>query len=400
MDFKTIRNDFPVLSNQNIIYFDSATSSLLPTRVIEEIRKFYETNGTVVKRGAYKLTIESTEQYEKARIKVAEFFNASPAEIVFVPNESYGISSLLYSLPWEKNDRVITSYLEHHSNYLPLLYLASRFSIELDHIAHNSDGKINPDALSPLIKPETKLVSLTYSPLLFGTINPIRPIVKIAHDKDVRVLVDGTRIAGHSPIDLKSLGCDYFVCHGNIGLLGPMGVGILYINQDAQEGLNPLILGSGTVAKVTVENYKLMDFPSKFEPGNPNVADVVGLGGAINYLNGIGLSNIRTHEVKLINLMINRLTEIEKITLYGPTDSSEKNGIISFNIEELNAHDTAMYLDEVANIAVRSGQLCCHPMLDQFNISGVVQASLHLYNSKEEVTQFLDVVETIVKELA
>lgn len=395
-----MRKDFPILSNQDLIYLDSATSTLIPKCVIEDIKKFYETNGTVVQRGTYKLTIEAGELYEQVRTQVAEFFNISRGEIVFVPNESYGISSLLYSVPWVKGSQIITSYLEHHSNYLPILYLAAQFGVEIAHIAHTADGQINPEFLADLIKPETKLISLTYSPLLFGTITPLKTIIKIAQDQNIPVLVDGTRIAGHLPIDLKSLGCDYFVCHGNIGLMGPMGVGVLYINEDSQVDLNPLIIGSGSVSKVKVDNYQLMDLPNKFEPGNPNVANVVGLGSAVKYLKNIGLSNIRDHEKSLLEIMINRLTNIDKVILYGPTDSTKKIGIVSFNIEELNSHDVAMYLDEAANIAVRSGLLCSHPMLNSFKIPGVVQASLHLYNSKEDISQLLDSVETIVKELA
>ncbi|MFX1298427.1 MAG: aminotransferase class V-fold PLP-dependent enzyme [Promethearchaeota archaeon] len=400
MDIKKSRSYFPVLSNQELIYLDSATSTLVPNCVIEAIKNFYETNGTVIKRGTYKITIEATDKYQKVRTQVAEFFNVASTEIMFVPNESYGISSLLFSLPWEKDNHVISSYLEHHSNYLPILYLATRFGIKISHITHTSDGQINPDSLLELITPETKLISLTYSPLLFGTILPIKKIIKIAHAQNIPVLVDGTRIAGHYPIDLKSLECDFFVCHGNIGLMGPMGVGVLYISQETQAFLNPLILGSGTVSKVTKNNYKLMDFPDKFEPGNPNTANIIGLGAAIDYLKGVGISNIRNYERSLINLMINGLKDIEEVILYGPTDSAKKNGIISFNIKDLNAHDVAMYLDEAANIAVRSGMLCSHPMMNIFNIPGVIQASLHLYNSKEDINQFLNILKTIVKELA
>lgn len=399
MNLSSCRDDFPFFKNRDFIYLDSATSSLVPDCVIEAIKSFYETNGTVIKRGAHRLTIEATDLYEKARIQVAEFFNVAPSEIMFVPNEAYGINSLLYSYPWEKDNRIITSYLEHHSNYLPQLYLASHFGIKIQHLTHTTDGEINPDSLESLIKPETKFLTLTYSPLLFGTISPIQTITKVAHDHEIPVLIDGTRIAGHLPIDLKGLGCDYFVCHGNIGLLGPMGVGVLYISHDSAVELNPLILGSGTVSKVKVDNYELMDIPNRFEPGNPNVAGVVGLGAAIKYLTEIGLSNIRAHEKSLIESILKGFGNIDKVELYGPTDASKKNGIIGFNIEELNAHDTAMFLDDAANIAVRSGQLCCHPMLTEFNLSGVVQASLHLYNNREDINRFLEVIETVVKEL-
>jgi len=394
------RKDFPVITKENLIYLDSATSTLLPNCVIEAVKKFYESNGAVIKRGVYKLTIEATDQYQKARTQVAEFFNATANEIIFMPNESYGISSLLYSLPWDMSNSIITSFLEHHSNYLPILYLMKRFGIKISHITHNSEGELNLDSLMSLITSNTKLISLTYSPLLFGTINPMKEIVEIAHEKNVPVLIDGTRIAGHHSIDLKSIGCDFFVCHGNIGLMGPMGVGVLYIRQDIQATLNPLILGSGTVSKVQINEYQLMDFPDKYEPGSPNTANVVGLGAAINYLQGIGLENIRNYEKSLIDRIIKGLKNIDNVILYGPTDSSKKIGIISFNIKELNAHDVAMYLDEVANIAVRSGLLCSHPMLEKFKIPGVVQASLHLYNSEADISQFLTTVETIAKDLS
>jgi cysteine desulfurase/selenocysteine lyase len=399
VDIKQNRKDFPILLNQDLIYLDSATSTLIPTCVIEAIKKFYETNGAVTKRGVYKFTIEATEQYQKARMQVAEFFHVAAEETIFVPNESYGISSLLLSLPWKRGNRIITSYLEHHSNYLPLLYLASRFGTKIDHIAHDTDGQINPESLVNLVTPETKLISLTYSPLLFGTVSPVKEIVEIAHDKNIPVLVDGTHIAGHLPIDLKSTGCDFFICHGNIGLMGPMGIGVLYINQNTQVKLNPLILGSGTVSKVTESSYQLMDFPDKFEPGNPNVANAIGLGTAVNYLKGIGLGEIRNHEVSLMDLMISGLNNIEKVIVYGPADSSKKIGIVGFNIADLNAHDVAMYLDEAANIAVRSGLLCSHPMLERFKLPGVVQASLHLYNDEADINQFLHIVTTIAKDL-
>jgi cysteine desulfurase/selenocysteine lyase len=368
--------------------------------VIEAVRSYYETIGAVIKRGAHKLSIEATDQYEKARVKVAQFFNVAPAEIAFVPNESYGISSLVYGLPWVKKNRIITSVLEHHSNFLPILYLASRFGVEIDYLNHNKYGELLLDSVTSKFTTDTKLVSLTYSPLLFGTVSPIPDLVKIAHDHNVPVLVDGTRIAGHLPIDLKALGCDFFVCHGNVGLLGPMGLGVLYIKQDAFIQLNPSIIGSGTVSKVKLSGYQLMDPPSIFEPGNPNVAGVVGLGAAVDYLMAIGLKKIRSYEKGLIETMVTGLSNIENVKLYGPTDPEAKNGIVSFNIDELNAHDSAMYLDEAGRIAVRSGQLCSHPMMDAFELSGAVQASLHLYNSKEEIIQFLEIVQTIATELA
>jgi len=196
------------------------------------------------------------------------------------------------------------------------------------------------------------------------------------------------------------LGCDFFVCHGNVGLLGPMGIGLLYINQDIQVELDPLFLGSGTVRKVTEKEYHLMDIPDKFEPGSSNVANAVGLGTAIQYLTNVGLIKIREYERLLIDKLIEGLRRINKVKLYGPLSSANKIGIISFNIEGLNSHDVAMYLDEAANIAVRSGLLCSHPMLNKFNIPGVVQASLHFYNTEDEITKFLEVVETIAKELA
>jgi cysteine desulfurase/selenocysteine lyase len=394
------REDFSLLAKREVIYFDSATATLVPRQVIEALKDFYETNGTIVKRGAYKLTMEATERYDKARAEVAEFFNCRPREIVFVPNESYGISSLLYSLSWKKGNRISTSYLEHHSNYLPLLYLASHFDIKLDYLPQTAEGQINPDGLTELITPDTKLIVLTYSPLLFGTIIPLKTIIKIAHDHQIPVLIDGTRIAGHLPINLRALGCDFFVCHGNVGLLGPMGIGVLYISQQLQMKLDPLILGSGTVRKVTEKEYQLMDFPDKFEPGSTNVANAIGLGAAVHYLTRVGLTNVREYEKLLIDKLIGGLKQINKVHLYGPTNSTNKIGIVSFNIEGLNSHDVAMYLDEAANIAVRSGLLCSHPMLNKFKIPGVVQASLHFYNTAEEIAKFLEVVGTIAKELA
>ena len=400
MNMEKYREDFPLLAKRDVVYLDSATATLVPRQVIETLKDFYETNGTLVKRGAYKLTVEATEKYDKARARVAEFFKCVPREIVFVPNESYGISSLLYSFLWKKGNRIITSYLEHHSSYLPLLYLASHFDIKLDHLPQTVDGQINPDALNELITPDTKLIALTYSPLLFGTITPLKAVIKIAHDHQIPVMVDGTRIAGHLPIELRALGCDFFVCHGNVGLMGPMGVGILYINQHLQVNLDPLMLGSGTVRKVTEKEYQLMDFPDKFEPGSTNVANAIGLGVAVQYLTRVGLVNIREYEKSLIDKLIGGLKQINKARLYGPTSSANKIGIISFNIEGLNSHDVAMYLDEAANIAVRSGLLCSHPMLNKFNIPGVVQASLHLYNTADEIVKFLEVIGTIAKELA
>ncbi|MHA1267573.1 MAG: aminotransferase class V-fold PLP-dependent enzyme [Candidatus Helarchaeota archaeon] len=400
MNNEIFRKDFPILRDDSLIYFDSATASLVPTYVLETVQKYYETIGVVVKRGTYKLTIEATDRYERARSKVAAFFGVAPAEISFVPNESYGISSLLYSLPWKKGDRIITTLLEHHSNYLPLLYLATRFGIELDYIPHTSEGELNPETLESSLSTDIRLISLTYSPLLFGTRSPVESIVQIAHEYNIPVLIDGTRIVGHLPIDLKALGCDFFICDGNIGLLGPQGIGVLYINQDSNIQLNPPIIGSGTVSKVQRDSYHLMDFPNNYESGNPNVAGALGLEAAIEYLKKVGLENIRSHEEHLIKKLVEGLSTIPNVQLYGPTDPSLKNSIISFNIDELNPHDSAMFLDEAANIAVRSGRLCSHPMLNEFNLPGVVQASLHLYNSDKDVIKFLETVETIAKELA
>jgi cysteine desulfurase/selenocysteine lyase len=299
-------------------------------------------------------------------------------------------------LKWKIGDKVVTTLLEHHSNFLPWLRLKS-LGVELDIVKPGKNGKFNVSDFKEVIDDKTRLVAVTHVSNVLGTITPIEEISAICEKKNALLLVDGAQSVPHIHVDVRNLGCN-FLCFSGHKMLGPTGTGILWMKEDFFDRLEPLNFGGGMIDDVSLNGYELTKGYERFEGGTPNIAGVVGFGRAIDYLKKIGMDKIKDHEAKLTERLLEGLLEIKRVEIYGSLNSKERIGLVSFNIKDLNSHDVALMLDEASNIMVRSGHHCCMPLMKYFGLKeGAVRVSLYLYNTEEEVDRFLETVKEIAK---
>ncbi|TES93154.1 MAG: cysteine desulfurase [Candidatus Cloacimonadota bacterium] len=396
MDIKKIRDDFKILK-KDVIYLDSAATSLTPDSVIKAVEGYYYDYNANIERGVYSFSQEASRKYEVAHKKVADFFGVDENEIVFTKNCTYGINFIAHSLRWKKGDRIITTLLEHHSNYLPWLRLKDRYGVEVIKIKPSKKGFFKLKDFKDAINPKTKLVAVTHVSNCLGTIVPVAEIGEIAHKKNALILVDGAQSAPHFKINLKDLGCDFFSCSGH-KMLGPTGTGILYIKDDLRGKIEPFEVGGGMIKSVDIDTFSVADGWEGFEAGTPNIAGGIGLGEAVEYLKNIGMENIERYERKLTKKLLNGLKSIKKITIFGPGDPKKRTGVIPFKIPDISPHEIAFALDEVANIAIRSGFHCCHPFLSSVlnEQEGTARASLYFYNTEEEVDIFIQTLKEVI----
>jgi len=400
LDVQKIRKDFPILDTE-IIYLDNAASSLTPDPVIDKMSAFYHEYRANVERGVHRLSRTASDELAAARTKVCKFINAaSEAEVIFTKNATEGINLVASGMKWKKGDKVITTLLEHHSNLIVWQRLR-RLGIDVHIIRPNSEGILDVRDFEKAIDDKTKLVALAHISNVLGTIAPINGIAELARAHDASVLVDAAQSAPHMPIDVKTLGCDYLAFSGH-KMLGPTGIGVLYVKEDKHDALEPLCIGGGSIEDVTSDGYELAKSPARFEAGTPPIAEAIGLGAAIDYLIGIGFDAILRHEKSLVESMCRRLAEISKVEFYGPTDIKHRVGIVPFNIKGLNPHDVAAILDNSANIMVRSGHHCAMPLHKELlcQPDGTVRASVYIYNTNEEIEKLIDTVREIAESFA
>lgn len=394
LDFEKVREDFPIVSK--VIYMDSAASSLTPRQVIEEISRYYLEYRANVHRGVHRLSQEASEKYELAHFKVADFIGAKfEREIIFTKNTTESINFIANSIELDNRNEIITTYLEHHSNFLPWLRLRKKgFIIKL--LKPKPDGTIEIADFEKLISNKTKLVAVTHVSNVLGNVIPVEEMIKISHDFGALCLIDGAQSVPHIPINVKKMNCDFMAFSGH-KMLGPTGIGVLYIKEEHLNGVEPFTLGGGTIEDVSIDSYKLTRSPERFEAGTPPIAPAIGLGAAVDYLAKIGMENVQEHENKLSNLAFKGLSEIDNVEVYGPAEN--KVGIISFNIPNLNPHDVALVLDNIANIMIRSGHHCALPLMKEIlkRPNGTARASLYIYNTIEEVKKFIDAIKEISK---
>jgi cysteine desulfurase/selenocysteine lyase len=396
MDIEKIRNDFNILK-KGVIYLDSAATSLTPNSVVEAVNGYYYDYNANIERGVYSFSQEASRAYEEAHKKVADFFGVKEEEIIFTKNSTYGINLVASSLPWKNGERVVTTLLEHHSNYLPWLRLKNRFGVDVVKIKPTKEGFFDLKDFENAIDSNTKLVATTHVSNCLGTIVPVSDIAEIAHKNNALFLVDGAQSAPHFKIDLRELGCDFFACSGH-KMLGPTGTGILYIKSELQERVNPLEVGGGMIKQVDMDSYSPAEGWEKYEAGTPNIAGGIGLGYATDYLRNLGMKNIETYEKKLTGIVVERARAIKNLTLFGPSSPEKRTGVIPFKIDGISPHKIAFMLDEFANIAIRSGLHCCHPFL-KFILNepeGTARASLYFYNTEEEVEIFIETLREVI----
>lgn len=396
---KRIKRDFPILNKKNrkLIYLDSAATSLKPKQVIKAVTSFYEKYCANVHRGIYQESEESTQAYENVREKVAKLINVLSDEVIFTRNTTEAIN--LVAKVWGKinikrGDKILVSIMEHHSNLLPWQVLARQKGAELIFLDINDNGELNLLELNKLL-PGVSLVAIAHVSNMLGTINPAEKIVKAAHQAGALVLVDGAQAIPHMKVDINSLGCDFYTFSGH-KMLGPCGVGVLWMKKNIAQTLPPFLTGGGMLSKVTLKNTIYLDGPQKYEAGTPNIEGVIGLGAAIDYLKDIGMNRIREHEKDLTDYALTKLTEIKNLTIYGPTDATLRGGIISFNIAGLHPHDLASMLDSYG-IAVRAGHHCAMPLHQRLGINGSARVSFYIYNSLRDIDRLVQALKSILK---
>jgi cysteine desulfurase/selenocysteine lyase len=386
-DVNAIRKEFPVL--ERVIYLDNAATSQTPKPTVEAINEYFFTYAGNYGRGAHRLARQTTEHYENSRETVADFFSCEPSNVIFTKNTTDSINTVARGLEWAPGDHIVTSTIEHHSNYLPWVALRTH-GVILDVVKSNNEGIIDPAHIDAAITDRTKLITLSHVSNVFGSVQDINRIIKIGRRHGIPVLIDAAQSAGHLRLTLEALSCDFLAVPGHKGLLGPQGTGILILKDP--EGLRPTTLGGGAVEWVRGCEYELLEPPARFEAGTPNIPGIIGLGRSVEYVNALGVANIEKHVENLARVAAQKLSEIDNVTVYGPKDRA---GAVPFNVGPLNPHDVSMILDEAASICTRSGYHCAMPALESLGINGTVRASFGAYNTAEEVETLVESVRQI-----
>ena len=396
-DVQKIRAQFPILSQtvngKPLVYFDNGATSQKPQAVIDSIVDYYSRYNANIHRGVHTLSQLATDAYEQARIRIQKHFNAKqPFEIIFTSGttESINLVANGFAALLEKNDEIIISALEHHSNIVPWQMLCEKTGAVLKVIPMDSNGELILSEYEKLLSNKTKLVCCNHISNALGTLNPIEEIIKKAHAVGAAVLIDGAQSCPHLQPDVQALDVDFYVTSAH-KMCGPTGVGMLYGKEEWLRKLPPYKGGGEMIATVTFEKTTYADLPHKFEAGTPNICGGIAFGAAIDYMNEVGFDNIAKHEHELLVYGTQKLNEIEGVTIYGPSDLTKKASVISFNIENIHPYDIGTIIDKLG-IAVRTGHHCAQPIMDFFKIPGTLRASFAFYNTKEEIDIFVAAV--------
>ncbi|HVE37290.1 MAG TPA: cysteine desulfurase [Nitrososphaeraceae archaeon] len=393
-----LRNDFPIfkkkINGKELVYLDNASTTQKPYSVINSITDFYSNYNSNIHRAVYQLAEEATTLYEQSREKIANFINVRPEEIVFTRNTTESINLIAHS--WartnlKKDDGIAITELEHHSNIVPWQILSQEIGTRLEYVGIDENGFIDLEHLIELVSSKkVKLVSLSHMSNVLGTIVPIERIIKIAHENDIPVLVDGAQSVPHMPVNVKNMDCDFLVFSAH-KMLGPTGVGVLYAKKEFLENMRPFMAGGDMIKEVFKFHTNYNEVPYKFEAGTPNIADVVGFGAAIDYLQKIGMENIRKHEIDLTEYALESILSINHLTVYGPRDPNYRGGVISFNIADIHPHDLATIMND-HGIAIRSGHHCAQVLMQRLDVPATSRASFYIYNTKEEIDKFVNAI--------
>lgn len=395
LNTEKIKQDFPIfnqkINDETLVYLDNAATSQIPKFVEEKVRDFNEKERANVHRGVHALGLRATNQYESSRQKVANFIGANNAkEVIFISGCTDSLNLVAASFG-EQNiqagDEILVSIMEHHSNLLPWQQLAKRKQAKLNFIEINSDGLLDIENLKSKISSKTKIVALTHVSNVLGTINPIKELTDLAHEKGAIVVVDGAQAVGHFPIDVAELNVDFYAFSGH-KMFAPTGIGVLYGKKDLLDKMPPYRLGGEMIANVTREGATWAEVPYKFEAGTPNIAGAIGLGAAIDYLQSLDFELIQKHEQELTSYALEKLKNVLGLTIYGPQKSNGRIGVISFNLKNIHPHDLATALD-LDGIEVRAGHHCAQPLMASLNTESTVRASLSIYNTKDDIDKLV-----------
>ena len=395
IDVTQVREDFPILktkvNSHPLVYFDNASTSQKPNSVIDAVSDYYQRYNSNIHRGVHELSELATEAYLKAKEKIATFINAeSIDEIVFTRGTTESIN--LVASSWgrsniAKGDSIILTEMEHHSNIVPWQLLAKEKEGKLEYIGIDNDGVLIEQDLEECLKRSPKLVGVTQMSNVLGTINSVKEIIKQAHKNGSKVLVDGAQSVPHMPVDVQELDCDFLAFSGH-KMLGPTGIGILYAKREILELMPPYQGGGDMIKEVHLKESRWNDLPWKFEAGTSNISGAIGLGNAIDYLNNIGMYNIMNYEKEYMKYILDNISRIDDLTVYGPRDAELRGGIISFNIGDIHPHDLATILNN-EGIAIRSGHHCAQPLMERLGIPATSRASFYIYNTINEADVFI-----------
>lgn len=393
-----LRNDFPIfkkkINGKELVYLDNASTTQKPYSVIDSITDFYTNYNSNIHRAVYQLAEEATELYEQSREKIANFINVRPEEIVFTRNTTESINLIAHS--WarsnlKKDDGIVITELEHHSNIVPWQILCQEIGTRLEYVGIDENGFLDLEHMIELISSKkVKLVSLSHMSNVLGTIVPIEGIIKVAHQHGIPVIVDGAQSVPHMPVNVKSMDCDFLVFSAH-KMLGPTGVGVLYAKKEFLEKMRPFMGGGDMIKEVFKFHTNYNEVPYKFEAGTPNIADVVGFGAAIDYLEKIGMENIRRHEISLTDYALESILSLKYVTVYGPRDPKYRGAVISFNIADIHPHDLATIMND-HGIAIRSGHHCAQVLMQRLDVPATSRASFYIYNTKEEIDKFVNAI--------
>lgn len=391
MDVNEIRKDFPIFKNRDIAYLDSGATTQKPQYVIDKVSEYYETCNANPHRGAYGLSIEATALYEETRSKVAKFINAKSAEeIIFSKNASESLNLVAYSYGLDnlkQGDEVVLSIMEHHSNLVPWQMVTKKTGSTLKYMYIDDKFELTHEEIESKITDKTKIVAITHVSNVLGTINDIKHIIKYAHKKGAKVLLDASQSIPHMKIDVRDLDADFLVFSGH-KMLAPLGIGVLYGKKEILNKMTPFLMGGDMIEYVYEQDTTFAPLPNKFEAGTQNVGGVVGLGAAIDYLNKIGYDEIEKVEKEVVNYALDELSKLDFLTLYVTSNRENHSAVISFNIKGVHPHDVASILDS-ENVCVRSGNHCAQPLLRSLGIDSTCRASFYFYNTKEDVDRLV-----------
>ena len=398
LDVARIRADFPILeqrvNGKRVVYLDNAATSQKPRQVLEAMQRVFEEHNANIHRGVYEFSERTTAAFEEARAKVARFINApSEREVIFVRNATEGVNLVAYA--WgrdniRRGDRIVTTVLEHHSDFVPWQQLAKDVGAELVVIDVDDDGRLRRDQLSAELRKGAKLLAITQASNGLGTVNPVREIAAEAHAAGATVLVDAAQAVPHTPVDVQDLAADFLVFSGH-KMLAPPGSGAVWGREALLERMRPFLYGGDMISRVTVTKTEWNELPWKFEAGTSSYVDAIGLGAAIDYLCAVGLRAIHDHELMLVAQLLSRLEAIPGVTVYGPTTVEDRVGVVSFNIEGIHPHDAATIFDR-EGVCVRAGHHCNHPLMTRLGVPATTRASMYLYNTVDELDRLVDAV--------
>lgn len=401
LDIQKIRKDFPILgklvNGKPLVYLDNAATSQKPLSVINAISNYYKNYNANIHRGLYSISIEASEAYDNAREKVRQFINAPEARgIIFTRGTTEAINLVAYSYGRNNikaGDEIIISAMEHHANIVPWQVLCEEKKANLKIIPVNDKGELLIEEYKKLLSPRTKLAAICHVSNSLGTINPVKEIISLAHEKNIPVLVDGAQAVQHTQVDVSSLDADFYTFSGH-KMYAPMGIGVLYAKTKLLEDMPPYQTGGDMINSVSFEKTVYNEIPMKFEAGTPNVEGAVGIAAAIDYINSVGLDNIREHEAELLDYATEVISKIESLRIIGT--AKNKASVISFVVEGLNALDIGIMLD-TSGVAIRTGQHCTEPLMDWFGIPGTARASFAFYNTIEEVDVFISALKSAIR---